>query len=98
MLTNKFDWLSDGISKTGYFKFKEDGTYVSNFLEGTWQVIDERSFKKVNKSAVEYIVVFDDPYGLEATLASPVRNPPSRLRLSNSKMEDLPPGFHIPKM
>ena len=98
LLSNKFDWLSDGMSKTGYFKFKDDGTYVSNFMEGSWQVIDERSFRKVNKGAVEYILVFDDPYGHEATLTTPVRHPPSKLRLSNNKMEDVPPGFHIPKM
>ena len=99
MITNKFDWLVDGISKSGYFHFKADGTYNSNFALGTWKILDERTIQKTNQQGVEYVLVFEnDNYGKEATLASPVRDPPSKLKLTSKKKEDLPPGFIVPEI
>ena len=67
-------------------------------MGGSWQVIDERSFRKVNQAGVEYVLIFDDNFGIEATLASPVRNPPSKIRLASKEFDDLPPGFIVPYM
>ena len=69
------------MNKSGYFEFRPDGTYLSNFAEGNWQVIDENSFWKKNSNGDMYILKFDDDYGREATLVSPTRNPPSKLIL-----------------
>ena len=36
------------MNKSGYFEFKADGTYASNFAEGNWEAIDEKTFWKKN--------------------------------------------------
>ena len=49
MIKNKFDWFQDGETKSGYFTFRANGTYDSNYSLGTWKLLDERTVVKTNK-------------------------------------------------
>ena len=88
LVSNEFFWHKDGEQDaTSAIRFLSDGIIIIKFLEppkssflGIWELVDERTLWYTVEGWPYYTIRFNE-IGTEAVLISPVRVPPSKMKI-----------------
>jgi tetratricopeptide (TPR) repeat protein len=66
LISNRFNWLKDGVNISSHYRFYENGLYdssTSSKTKGSWFVENYNTVKFINQYDTKYILEFTDDFG-----------------------------------